>query len=126
MFPLLMRSYHSLIGWKAEESVMGWGKEIGNSTSWEGPVLAAFGGYTTGIDIFSGQEVAYVFDDLLVSYPPPLNSHEPETPSPWLKAIMPTNQDDDDMISNRYEHSAVLSKQYGTMHVWGGQFQVRN
>ena len=27
------------------------------------------------------------------------------------------------MISNRFEHSAVLSDQFGTMHVWGGQFQ---
>lgn len=55
LFPLLVRSYHSLVGWSVDENMMGWGKEFENYTSWEGPVVAAFGGYTTGIDVFSGE-----------------------------------------------------------------------
>jgi len=55
LFPLLVRSYHSLVGWSVEENMMGWGKEFDNYTSWEGPVVAAFGGYTTGVDVFSGE-----------------------------------------------------------------------
>lgn len=35
---------------------MGWGKEFENFTSWDGPVVAAFGGYTNGVDIFSGRK----------------------------------------------------------------------
>lgn len=42
LFPLLLRSYHSLVGWKVEESLMGWGKDFANYTTWEGP-----GEYTT-------------------------------------------------------------------------------
>jgi len=119
LFPLLVRSYHSLVGWSVDESMMGWGKEFENYTSWQGPVVAAFGGYTTGVDVFSGEEVAYVFDDLLVSYPPPKSKYE-DTPSPWLKATM--SAIDAEMISNRYEHSAALSKE-GILAVWGGSFQ---
>lgn len=57
MFPLLLRSYHSLVGWNAEDGLMGWGKDFVNLTSWEGPVVAAFGGFTNGIDVFSGGKI---------------------------------------------------------------------
>ena len=67
MFPLLVRSYHSLVGWSVDENTMGWGKDFENCTSWEGPVVAAFGGYTTGIDVFSG-EVSSSFACLVVCY----------------------------------------------------------
>lgn len=154
--PPLVRSYHSLVGWSAE---VGCGVEFDNCTSREGPVVAAFGGYTTGVDVISGevcnnthflqyfdvkyltffrhaQEVAYVFDDLLVSYPPSSKKfsdillHPTEindlgyedSPTPWLKAI---RQDSEgvDTISIRYQHSAVLSSE-GVLTVWGGNFQT--
>lgn len=125
LIPLLLRSYHSLVGWNVEDSLLGADKGIQNLTSWTGPVVAAFGGYTTGIDVFSGEEVAYVFDDVLVSYPPPLIDEDDLgflVGSPWLKASMPEYRDGDVMISNRFEHAAVVSKE-GVMVVWGGQFQ---
>jgi len=122
LFPLLVRSYHSLVGWNVDGSKTGWDKEFENVTSWEGPIVAAFGGYTTGIDVFSGEEIAYVFDDLLISYPPPPKTNYDDPPSPWLKASMNTfREDGDSSISTRYEHSAVLSKQ-GILSVWGGSF----
>ena len=55
LFPLLVRSYHNLLGWSVDERLTGWGKDFENFTSWEGPVVAAFGGYTTGVDVFSGE-----------------------------------------------------------------------
>lgn len=85
-------------------------------------VVAAFGGYTTGIDVFSGEELAYVFDDLLVSYPPLPKTGYDEPPSPWLKASMNIKREGAEMITTRYEHTAVLSKQ-GILVVWGGSFQ---
>ncbi|KAL7542478.1 hypothetical protein ACHAXR_011799 [Thalassiosira sp. AJA248-18] len=122
LFPLLVRSYHSLVGWQVDEHSMGWAKEFENMTTWDGPVVAAFGGYTKGIDVFSGEELAYVFDDLLLSYPPVPRTNFDEPPSPWLKASMSLNRDGAELISTRYEHSAVLSEQ-GVLVVWGGSFQ---
>ncbi|KAL7545650.1 hypothetical protein ACHAWF_008998 [Thalassiosira exigua] len=122
IFPLLVRSYHSLVGWRvSDDTMMGWGKDFENNTSWDGPIVAAFGGYTTGVDVFSGEELAYVFDDLLISYPP-LPSKYDEPLAPWLKASMDMFTDGAELISTRYEHSAVLSKQ-GVLVVWGGSFQ---
>ena len=57
LFPSLERSYHSLVAWTAEP---GWGKDFNNYTSWDGPVVSVFGGYTTGIDIFSGEVSSYL------------------------------------------------------------------
>ena len=108
--PPLVRAYHSLVGWNSDERT--------NITS--GPVVAAYGGYTTAIDVFSGEEVAYVFDDLLVSYPPAIP--DDYSVSLWHKASMAEETDLDKLIFNRYEHCAVLSKE-GTMVVWGGSFQ---
>ncbi len=126
LFPLLVRSYHSLIGWSAAKKLPS-RENSENYTSWaslKGAIVCAFGGYTTGIDIFSGEEVAYVFDDLLVSYPPAEDTAENPPTSPWMKANWPANKPvNTDTVSNRYEHSAVLSEHFGTMHVWGGQFQ---
>ncbi|KAL3780817.1 hypothetical protein ACHAWO_004463 [Cyclotella atomus] len=130
MFPLLVRSYHSLVGWSVEDSMMGWGKEFANLTSWEGPVVAAFGGFTNGIDVFSGEvtmlisaeEVDYVFDDVLVSYPPLIGDENFGVSSLWLKARNPDSYKYPEQISNRFEHSAVMSRE-GSMFVWGGQFQ---
>jgi hypothetical protein len=34
--------------------MMGWGGKFENDTSWEGPIVAVFGGYTPGLDDFSG------------------------------------------------------------------------
>eukprot|EP00804_Cyclotella_cryptica_P020419 CCRYP_014402-RA/>CCRYP_014402-RA protein AED:0.13 eAED:0.13 QI:142/0.75/0.8/1/1/1/5/234/1160 len=105
------------------ESLMGWGKEFENFTSWDGPVVAAFGGYTNGIDVFSGEGVAYVFDDLLVSYPPPTEDDNFAISSLWLKANNPDKINYPEMISNRFEHVAVMSEETGSMFIWGGQFQ---
>jgi len=126
LFPLLVRSYHSLIGWSAAEKFPGPERSENHTSwaSWNGAVVCAFGGYTTGLDIFSGEEVAYVFDDLLISYPPAEDTTESQPTSPWMKANWPANKPTNtDTVSNRYEHSAVLSGHFGTMHVWGGQFQ---
>ena len=52
LFPQLVRSYHSLVGWHVDESMMKHDEAIGNATTWEvitswdGPVVAAFGGET--------------------------------------------------------------------------------
>ncbi len=54
LFPLLVRSYHSLVGWSVSDDMMGWGGKFENDTSWEGPIVAVFGGYTPGLDDFSG------------------------------------------------------------------------
>jgi len=93
------------------------------------PTVAVYGGYTTGMDLFSGEEVAFVFDDLLVSFPPvtpdddSLIFSEPDfSVSTWQKATMPSERDRDNLIFNRYEHCAVLSSA-GVMFVWGGSFQ---
>ncbi len=55
LFPPLVRSYHSLVGWEVGEDMVPPGEELDDVISWEGPVVAAFGGYTTGIDVFSGE-----------------------------------------------------------------------
>ncbi len=69
------------------------------------------------------QEVAYVFDDLLVSYPPPPKEIEDyeDAPTPWLKASR-QGPEGQDMISIRYQHVAALSRE-GVLTVWGGNFQ---
>ncbi len=54
VFPLLVRSYHSMVGWTIDES-MDLEEGISNVTSWSGVAAAVFGGYTTGIDVFSGE-----------------------------------------------------------------------
>jgi hypothetical protein len=45
---------------------MGWGKEFANLTSWEGPVVAAFGGFTNGIDVFSGGEPKLIMSSFVL------------------------------------------------------------
>ena len=49
-----------------------------------------------------------MFDDLLVSHPPASLNDDNEPLSPWLKASVDYGAE---MISTRYEHTAVLSKQ---------------
>ena len=81
----------------------------------------------------SFQEVAYVFDDLLISYPPRSNPVDAIIPhaSTWLKAQFdPPNSyrydataPESASVSHRFEHSAILSERYGTLHIWDGQFQ---
>eukprot|EP00804_Cyclotella_cryptica_P002979 CCRYP_006007-RA/>CCRYP_006007-RA protein AED:0.02 eAED:0.02 QI:220/1/1/1/1/1/4/699/987 len=122
MLPSLACSYHSLVGYDMK-NLMGWGKEFVNFTSWDGPVVAAFGGYTNGIDIFSGEVVTYVSDDLLVSFPAPVEGGAFGGNSLWLKASNPDKTKYPEMISNRVEHVAVMSNETGSMFVWGGQRQ---
>ena len=124
MSPNLARAYHSLVGWH----------DVNNKSSTAGPIVAAYGGYTTGMDVFSGEEVAFVFDDLLVSQPSipgdfsddvlAYSSAIPDdfSISVWQKASMSKERVVDNLIFNRYEHCAVLSNE-GVMVVWGGSFQ---
>ena len=104
----MVRAYHSLVGWNKVDK---------NSTASGQVTVAAYGGYTTGID-FAGDEIGFVYDDLLVSYPPLLDL----SVSLWHKASMSKERDVKNLIVNRYEHCAVLSKE-GVMVVWGGSFQ---
>ena len=72
LFPLLVRSYHTLVGWSVSDDMMGWGGKFENDTSWEGPIVAVFGGYTPGMDDFSGAVSAirpHVVTDVFVQLP---------------------------------------------------------
>lgn len=113
--PSLSRSYHSLVGWENPDRNNG------------GSIVASFGGYTTVEEPVSDEPVAFVFDDTLVSMPPPANSTAIST---WFKAAWPVGMDAEthnsaysETISNRFEHTAVLSEVWGGMFVWGGRFQ---
>jgi len=96
------RSQHSLVGWDHPNGL--------------GPIIASFGGYKTVYDM--ARPVTYVFDDTLVSFPP-------SSGDSWLEVRQPDfpNSEYDVTISNRREHSAVLSS-YGNMLVWGGRFET--
>lgn len=107
LLPRLVRSYHSLVGWKSDG-----GNEFGNMTFQDGPTVAAFGGYTKEEDFFRGEGVAYVFDDLLLSKP---------SSTSWYKASMDGSESN--AISTRYEQTALLCSTSGVLFVWGGSFQ---
>lgn len=71
---------------------------------------------------FITEEVEYVFDDVLVSYPPPIQEGDFGVSSLWLKAHNPDSHKYPEQITNRFEHAAVMSRE-GSMFIWGGQFQ---
>ena len=119
LFPRLVRSYHSLVGWESEGgNHLKVGHTSGNMTFPGGPTVAAFGGYTKEEDLFRGESVAYVFDDLLLSKP---SSGDDGSPATWYKASMDGSESS--AISTRYEQTAVLSSKSGVLCVWGGSFQ---
>ena len=64
------------------------------------------------------QMISYVYDDTLISFPP---TEEWTQKSVWFVATYGGLQTN--MISTRLEHSAVLSKEYGNMLVWGGRYR---
>lgn len=101
------RSYQSAVGWSSVDN--------------EGTILAAFGGYKTMTDPVDNQEVSYVYDDTLISFPPSQNSSDT---SIWYRAILEGIASD--TISTRLEHTAVLSSQFGNMFVWGGRYRGTN
>lgn len=68
------------------------------------------------------EEVAYVFDNVIVSYPPPLDETNFGISSLWLEVRNPDAHKYSQMIGNRFEHTAVISQE-GSMFIWGGQFQ---
>ena len=68
------------------------------------------------------EEAVYVFDDVLVSYPPPTDDQGVGFKSLWLKAHNSDKSRNPEMISNRYEHTAVMSREK-SMFIWGGQFK---
>lgn len=76
---------------------------------------------TFGLSVVTEPE-AYVFDDVLVSYPPPIDEGNFGVSSLWLKAHNPDSYRYPEQITNRFEHAAVMSRE-GSMFIWGGQFQ---
>jgi hypothetical protein len=105
MVPSIPRCYHSIVAW--------------NNTNGQ-TVASFFGGYRTITDTLTNQPMTYVFDETYLSYPP--SSQHLNSPNFWLKASSPLSFETHSMVSNRYEHSAVIS-QAGWMYVWGGRFQ---
>jgi len=122
MEPSLKRSYHSLVGWDADD-----GDEIddviGTTGGGNGVNVASFGGYTVINQPMDDTELGFVFDDTLVSHLPFSNLIDVNynTKCAWMKAAWP--YDATEGVSNRREHTAVLSEVWGTMYVWGGKFQ---
>jgi len=64
--------------------------------------------------------MTYVFDETYLSFPP--SSQHPNSLNYWFRVNAPLSFESHSMVSNRYEHSAVIS-QNGWMYVWGGRFQ---
>ena len=101
------RAYHAVVGWEIPDR--------------EGSVLTAFGGYKTMMDPVDNQQISYVYDDTMVSMP---QDHNASQPAAWFLATY--NGLQPETISTRLEHSAVLSRQYGNMFVWGGRYRQTN
>ena len=101
------RAYHAVVGWS-----------IGASNSDEA-ILASFGGFKTMMDPVDNQQISYVYDDTMVSNMPQMNNVT--LPSEWYLATYRGLQPD--TISTRLEHSAVLSKEFGNMIIWGGRYR---
>ena len=98
-------------------SPVGWENE---GAGGEGAVMASFGGYKTMTDPVDNQQISYVYDDTLVTFPNPDPSENETTSSFWFLA---TYEGVQLSISTRLEHTAVLSKLYGNMIVWGGRYR---
>lgn len=98
------RSYQSVVGFETNDKA--------------GSVIVAFGGFKSMMDPVDNQMISYVYDDTLISFPP---TEEWTQKSIWLVATYGGVQTN--MISTRLEHSAVLSKKYGIMLVWGGRYR---
>lgn len=58
LYPPLVRSYHTLVGWSTykcdDGHIMMDVNEYKNCTQHNDPIVAVFGGYTLGLDILSG------------------------------------------------------------------------
>ncbi len=101
------RAYQSLIGWQSEDRV--------------GTVIAAFGGFKAVTDPVDNQQISYVYGDTLLSFPSETSIENNETdPSIWFVAAYEGVQV---QMSTRLEHTAILSKAYGNMIVWGGRYR---
>mmetsp|Transcript_14693 Transcript_14693/g.27618 ORF Transcript_14693/g.27618 Transcript_14693/m.27618 type:complete len:919 (-) Transcript_14693:122-2878(-) len=98
------RAYHSVVGWEMPER--------------GGTILTSFGGYKIVLDPVDNQPISYVYDDTMVSMP---QIQDTSQPSVWYVAAYSGLQPD--TISTRLEHTAVLSKQFGNMFIWGGRYQ---
>jgi hypothetical protein len=98
------RAYHSVVGWQMPER--------------DGTILTSFGGYKMVLDPVDNQPISYVYDDTMVSMPQIQNTSQP---SVWYVAAYSGLQPD--TISTRLEHTAVLSRQYGNMFIWGGRYE---
>ena len=71
------------------------------------------------MDPVDNQQISYVYDDTMVSMPQVQNTSQP---SVWFLASY--NGMQPETISTRLEHSAVLSREYGNMFVWGGRYRL--
>lgn len=98
------RAYHPMIGWQMKEQ--------------SGTFIATMGGYKTMRDPVDNQQISTVYQDTVVSMPQKPNSTQA---SDWYDVIL--NSLHSDTIEGRLEHSAVLSRVYGNMIVWGGRFR---
>lgn len=98
------RAYHSVVGWETPDH--------------GGTILTSFGGYKMMMDPVDNQQISYVYDDVMVSMPQVQNISQP---SVWYVAAY--NGLQPETISLRLEHSAVLSKEFGNMFVWGGRYR---
>jgi len=105
------RAYHSLVGWETGN--------VDGLLEGEGTVIASFGGYKTITDPIDNQQISYVYDDTLVTFPPPPTNDT--STSLWFLA---TYEGVEVTIPTRLEHTAVLSKAYGNMIVWGGRYRL--
>ena len=97
------RAYHSVVGWENEGR--------------DGTVMASFGGMKTMTDPVDNQQISYVYDDTIVTSPLATNF----TSSIWFLATYEGNEKL--TIATRLEHTAVLSKAFGNMIVWGGRYR---
>ena len=100
------RAYHSVVGWESEDR--------------KGTVMATFGGYRIQTDPVDNEEIDYVYDDTMITFPPQLDSQNETMSSIWFLATYEGMQT---TISTRLEHTSVLSKEFGTMIVWGGRYK---
>lgn len=102
------RAYHAAVGWKMEGR--------------NGTILSSFGGVKMMIDPVNNQEISYVYDDTIVTFPPPEGS---TGNSLWFLATITGDFSEMviDTVSTRLEHTVILSKAHGNMFCWGGRYR---
>ena len=76
----------------------------------------------------SSQEIAFVFSDALVAHPNDDTWYKVQYPYPssslGSSSRYYTSTEDDDGMTHRLEHTAVMDQETGSMLVWGGRFRT--